>query len=543
MSRKIHRILLALVVVIMGSCFLLSEKEANAYTTKAQIRKSIKKYTYLEKKVKKEAISAKKSYQKYSKQSGKARNGSIVIFMGKIVNSDPCVVYAWNQYFYIQNPERGTRAWGAFTGSIKKTGGYKYINGYTAVCARTVNDPAGGKASKYKAIYDKKAALANSYASIKDKLKRALTYKVSMKSAHVFLGYNGSTADVSPYESYYNKVTWRSSNTAIATVSSKGIVKGKKCGKVTITARTNISKKTTKFKVYVKNRPELKCDLNSSEMEVGTAKEVKILTKGMVRYNDIKYKTSNSKVCGIIDNWPSKSVTFECREEGIADVTIEYRQYIKHIRVKGYKLEASLDTNEVKYTKSDIGVQKTIGFKTNTDDVTVYAAESDKLRIDNVSLPKFGQQSQCVSGTITYTVLKPGDTSLYLKYKSKILIYTPHELSLKLIYDGPYELLKDGQVITSLNYDLADFSANSDSDYIEYLFTENYADSISCDTGVCDVYVDYMHVICIKPRYRGSGTITIRMTGKRGEVKIPVTVEDSSKTDIDDDYYDEDDDW
>lgn len=111
MSRKIHRILLALVVVIMGSCFLLSEKEANAYTTKAQIRKSIKKYTYLEKKVKKEAISAKKSYQKYSKQSGKARNGSIVIFMGKIVNSDPCVVYAWNQYFYIQNPERGTRAW------------------------------------------------------------------------------------------------------------------------------------------------------------------------------------------------------------------------------------------------------------------------------------------------------------------------------------------------------------------------------------------------------------------------------------------------
>jgi uncharacterized protein YpmB len=60
MSRKIRRILLALVVVIMGSCFLLSEKEANAYTTKAQIRKSIKKYTYLEKKVKKEAISAKK---------------------------------------------------------------------------------------------------------------------------------------------------------------------------------------------------------------------------------------------------------------------------------------------------------------------------------------------------------------------------------------------------------------------------------------------------------------------------------------------------
>ena len=53
MSRKIHRILLALVVVIMGSCFLLSEKEANAYTTKAQIRKSINKYTYLEKKFKK----------------------------------------------------------------------------------------------------------------------------------------------------------------------------------------------------------------------------------------------------------------------------------------------------------------------------------------------------------------------------------------------------------------------------------------------------------------------------------------------------------
>ena len=49
-----------------------------------------------------------------------------------------------------------------------------------------------------------------------------------------------------------NKVKWSSSNKKIATVSSKGKVKGKKTGKVTIIAK--VGKKKYKCKVTVKNK-------------------------------------------------------------------------------------------------------------------------------------------------------------------------------------------------------------------------------------------------------------------------------------------------
>ena len=49
-----------------------------------------------------------------------------------------------------------------------------------------------------------------------------------------------------------NKVKWSSSNKKIAIVSSKGKVKGKKTGKVTIIAK--VGKKKYKCKVTVKNK-------------------------------------------------------------------------------------------------------------------------------------------------------------------------------------------------------------------------------------------------------------------------------------------------
>lgn len=48
------------------------------------------------------------------------------------------------------------------------------------------------------------------------------------------------------------KVTYKSSNTKIAAVSSKGVIKAKKAGKVTITVKSNGI--TNKCKVTVKNK-------------------------------------------------------------------------------------------------------------------------------------------------------------------------------------------------------------------------------------------------------------------------------------------------
>ena len=60
------------------------------------------------------------------------------------------------------------------------------------------------------------------------------------------------TATVSPKNATNKKVTWKSSNKKVATVSSKGIVKGIKKGKATITATTSSGKKKASCKVTVK---------------------------------------------------------------------------------------------------------------------------------------------------------------------------------------------------------------------------------------------------------------------------------------------------
>lgn len=60
-------------------------------------------------------------------------------------------------------------------------------------------------------------------------------------------------ATVSPITAKNQKVTWKSSNKKVATVSSKGVVTAKKKGTVTITATTKDgSKKTAKIKITVK---------------------------------------------------------------------------------------------------------------------------------------------------------------------------------------------------------------------------------------------------------------------------------------------------
>jgi len=76
--------------------------------------------------------------------------------------------------------------------------------------------------------------------------------KLSKTSANLKIGKTLSLkATFDPSNATNKGVTWKSSNTAIATVSSTGIITGKKTGKVDITVTTDDGKKTSKCKVTV----------------------------------------------------------------------------------------------------------------------------------------------------------------------------------------------------------------------------------------------------------------------------------------------------
>lgn len=77
--------------------------------------------------------------------------------------------------------------------------------------------------------------------------------KISLNKTSLSVGVNSSVtlkATITPADTIDNKITWSSSNKKIASISSKGVVKGISVGKVTITARS-ANGKTAKCTVTV----------------------------------------------------------------------------------------------------------------------------------------------------------------------------------------------------------------------------------------------------------------------------------------------------
>ncbi|MFQ9514440.1 MAG: leucine-rich repeat protein [Eubacterium sp.] len=109
------------------------------------------------------------------------------------------------------------------------------------------------------------------------------------------------------------KVSWSSSKPSVATVSSKGKVKAKKSGKVTIRAKVN--GKTLKCKVTVKNP---KISNSSITLKEGNTKKLKV-TKGK---GSVKWSTSNKKVATINSNG-----TITAKGVGTAIITASYHGY------------------------------------------------------------------------------------------------------------------------------------------------------------------------------------------------------------------------
>lgn len=108
-------------------------------------------------------------------------------------------------------------------------------------------------------LADKTQAATLNINRIKNKKKVAATIRVNQK------------LKVKVKVKKVKKIKWKTSNKKIATISKKGIVKGKKPGKVTITAK--IKKKTYKCRIKVKKAKKLRkmslSDINGSMLNQG----------------------------------------------------------------------------------------------------------------------------------------------------------------------------------------------------------------------------------------------------------------------------------
>ncbi len=118
--------------------------------------------------------------------------------------------------------------------------------------------------------------------------------KLSNTSKNIYKGKSFTLkATVSPSAT----VTYTSSNKKVATVSSKGVIKGVKAGTATITVSAKIGSKTIKktCKVTVKN-PVLKLSKSSATIKVGKKTTIKAKATPSAK---VTYKSSNKKVASV----------------------------------------------------------------------------------------------------------------------------------------------------------------------------------------------------------------------------------------------------
>lgn len=138
---------------------------------------------------------------------------------------------------------------------------------------------------------------------------KKLSLKVGNKKAYV-----GKTTKISAKATKGAKLSYKTSNKKIATVSSKGVITGKKAGtvKITITAKRSkykTVKKTITVKVYRQNQ---KVTASNVKLTVGQRKNL-----GAKARTRLSYKSSNPKVVTV-----DKKGNLTAKKTGTAKITV-----------------------------------------------------------------------------------------------------------------------------------------------------------------------------------------------------------------------------
>ena len=183
------------------------------------------------------------------------------------------------------------------------------------------------------------------------KTPKSLSVKVTTKTVDIKGKSTISVKSVKPANAS-KAVTYKSSNKKIATVSSKGVVTGKKAGKVNITVTSKKNKKVKKVvKITVKNlKPSsVKVSAVKATVVVGKTNTLKAAVKPAGVYCPVKWTSSNKAVATVSSNG---KVT--AKKAGTATITVKATQK----NSKGKYLSATCKVTVVDKTPASVSKQQ-----------------------------------------------------------------------------------------------------------------------------------------------------------------------------------------
>lgn len=299
LKRMVAELLVFMMVVgsisVAGQFLGSTETQAATYT-KASVTKELKK---LQKEVKK------------LKAKDKAQHKNTTYAMFDVISQNPFVVRSEGmeqKYYWITDKKYMETIGGRddiCEGNIKYTKTTKKYKSYTCTVAKFVN------------IKDYDTKISKKTAKI-TKLKRALKNTVTIKGTQkVKVGSTVKLTAKKKYSESYNTVTWKSSNTSIATVDKNGKVSIKKAGTVTITAALSVSGKKAQYKItsYVAAK-SLTTDAESYQLKVGEKTKINVTVSPSNASEKVEWESSDEDIVTV-----SSDGTIEGIEAGEADIT------------------------------------------------------------------------------------------------------------------------------------------------------------------------------------------------------------------------------
>lgn len=290
---KKNLFVIMLLLTALGICY--QTKELQAYSTKSQVKKAIKVENKKVKAINKNISKINKTKKTVEKKIKKVTRGATFCYLSQIEYRNPAVIYdrIGRRYFYLTNAKNSDLSIIGFSGWVKPQGGIQYINGITCQKAKVVRVPKK-ISSKENKILAKKSKLEKQLESSKDKIKKLKdTLTFSPKGYNIELE-AGKGGRIISFNHTYNKISYKSSNNNVCTVSKDGVVMSSSAGRAIITATASISKKTAKYSVEVyQNANDIQINTTKKELMVGESiqMDIKVLPDGY-KNGTIVYTTS-----------------------------------------------------------------------------------------------------------------------------------------------------------------------------------------------------------------------------------------------------------